>query len=227
MILGAFLSGCVGADQRDGDLGQVNLALTLPDGSTINSVAWKVLSSSSAVLASGTLNTTGTRMSSFIASLAAGTGDTVNLTAATSTGVNCAGTSAPFDVLAGQATMVAVNILCDGSGGGAGNLGSIVVSGTVVPGDHCPTLTGWFITPQSTVGTSPVDVSVMASDADMGDTLTYAWTATSGTFASAASPMTQYTCAATGSQTLTAAISDNHTPTPCTTRITFPAVDCE
>jgi hypothetical protein len=228
LILGGFLSvGCVGKIGGGDEVGQVQLALTLPDATTIDSVAWKVLSSTNAIMASGTLNTTGTRMASFISSLPASTGDTVNMTATTSGGVGCTGTSSAFDVAAGQATMVSVNITCDGSGGGTGNLGSIVVSATVVPGDHCPTLTSWFINPQSTTGANPVDVSVTASDADMGDTLAFAWTATSGAFADATAAMTQYTCSATGAQTLTVAISDNHTPTPCTTRVTFPTVGCQ
>jgi hypothetical protein len=226
LILGFFSVGCVG-QIGGGEVGQVQLALTLPDSTTIDSVAWKVLSSTNTVMASGTLNTSGTRMASFISSLAASTGDTVNMTATTSGGVACAGTSTAFDVVAGQATMVNVNITCDGSGGGTGNLGSIEVSATVVPGDQCPTLTGWFITPQSTTGSNPIDVSVTASDADVGDTVTFAWTATSGTFASATSAMTQYTCAGLGSQTLSVAISDNHMPTPCTTHVTFPTVSCQ
>lgn len=212
---------------NDPSLGEVQLALMLPDGTSINSVEWKILAASGSVAAMGTLNTSGTRAPSFISSLPAGTGYTVNMTATTTTNTTCAGVSTAFSVVSGQATPVSVNLLCSGSVADAGTLGSVVITGTVVPGDHCPALTGWFITPQSATGTTPIDVSVTANDADMGETLTFAWTATSGLFASAAAPTTQYTCGTAGSQTLTVAITDSHAPGPCTTTVMFPAVNCQ
>lgn len=212
---------------NDPNVGEVQLALMLPDGTAISSVDWKILAASSSVVAMGTLNTLGTRSPSFIASLASGTGYTVNMTATTSQNTTCSGTSSAFNVTGGQATPVSVNLLCSGSVADAGTLGSVVVTGTVVPGDHCPALTGWFITPQATTGTAPIDVSVTASDADMGETLTFAWTATSGLFSSAGKSTTQYTCGTTGAQTLTVAITDSHTPAPCTTTVMFPSVDCQ
>jgi hypothetical protein len=217
------------APANAGDVGNVQVALSLPDGSSITSVAWKVLSASNAVLASGTLNTTGPRTPSFISSMPPGTGDTLNMTAMTSTGVSCAGTSQPFDVVAGMSVTVDVNIICGNMApsGDAGTLGSVVVTGTIVPGDNCPALTSWFITPQETMGSNPIDVSVMAADADMGETVTFAWSATSGSFASPTSATTQYTCGATGNQTLKVSITDNHMPTPCTTQVMFPAVTCD
>jgi hypothetical protein len=211
----------------EGSVGEIQVALSLPDGTTIDSVTWKVLSSSSAEIASGTLNTTGSRTPSFISSLPAGAGDTIVMTASTTGGVSCIGTSSPFTIIAGQSTTVNLDVVCENTPADGGTLGSVVVSSTLVPGDHCPGLTEWFISPQATTGSSPIDVSVSGSDADVGDTLSYAWTATAGSFTSPSSAMTQYTCAATGPQTLTVAISDNHMPTPCTTRITFPSVSCQ
>jgi hypothetical protein len=227
-MLGALLSlNCVGEKAPEGDLGQMRLALTLPDGESVSNVSWKVFSSSNAVVASGSLNTSGSRTISFISSMAPGMGDTVEMTAMTSTGVSCMGTSSAFNVVAGQSVPVSVNLQCDVTPSDAGALGSVVVSGAIVPGDHCPTLSSYFISPQQTMGSAPIDVTVMGGDSDQGDMLTYAWTASSGTFANAAAATTQYTCGATGMQTLTVAITDDHAPTPCTTHITFPAVDCQ
>ena len=209
----------------NGPTGQVRLALSLPDGTSVSSVTWKVLSSTNAVVISGTLNTSGSQRPSFIASLPPANGDTVSMSATTSAGVSCAGTSPPFNVLPGQSVPVAVNISCEGTVADGG-IGSVVVSGTLVPGDHCPTLTGWLITPQQTAAADPIDLTVTAADADLGDTLSYAWTASAGTFASATAATTQYTCTATGAQTLSVAVTDNHAPIPCTTQVTFPAVDC-
>ncbi|HVU49499.1 MAG TPA: hypothetical protein VHL80_02370 [Polyangia bacterium] len=228
MILGALLSlNCAGDKAPGGDLGEMRLALTLPDGESVSSVSWQVLSSSSAVVASGMLNTSGNRSISFISSMPPGMGDTVTMSAMTSTGVSCMGTSSAFNVVAGQSVPVSVNLQCDVSPGDGGVLGSVVVSGAIVPGDHCPTLASYFISPQGTMGSTPIDVTVTGADSDPGDTLTYAWTASSGTFANAAVATTEYTCGATGMQTLTVAITDDHAPTPCTTHVTFPAVDCQ
>jgi hypothetical protein len=69
-------------------------------------------------------------------------------------------------------------------------------------------------------------VSVAATDADAGDTLTYAWSATAGTFVGASLATTQYTCAAAGDQTLSVVISDNHMPSACSITATFPVVSC-
>jgi hypothetical protein len=57
-----------------------------------------------------------------------------------------------------------------------------------------------------------VAVNVMATDPDAGDTLTYAWTATCGTFAAASSASTTWTAPASSSApcVLTVAVTDNH-----------------
>ena len=221
-----LLLNCV-TEKASGDLGEIHVALSLPDGTAIDSVSWTVLSSTSTEIASGTLNTSGSGTPSFISSLPAGVGDIVNMMATTTGGVSCIGTSSPFNIVAGQSTKVTLNLMCGNTVADGGSLGSVVVSGTLVPGDHCPTLADWFISPQQTTGTDPIDVTVTGSDADVGDTLTYAWTATAGSFTTSATATTKYICAATGLQELTVAISDNHSPTPCTTRVTFPSVDCQ
>ena len=56
----------------------------------------------------------------------------------------------------------------------------------------------------------PVDLEVQASDVDLGDTLTYAWTATDGAFDDAASETPVWTAPATeGSYTLTIEVTDS------------------
>ena len=71
-----------------------------------------------------------------------------------------------------------------------------------------------------------IDVSAMATDADTGETLTYAWSATSGTFSSVGSATTKYACGPAGMNTLTVTVTDNHAPTPCSINISFPPVTC-
>jgi hypothetical protein len=131
------------------DQGQVILALTIPGGATISSVAWTVKSSSNQLLASGTTNTSRSGATgSFAVGLAAGTGDVVTMTATTSNGDTCSGSSAPFNVVANQTSPVSVSLNC-GAVTADGGLGSVVVTGTVIPGDSCPALATWTISPET------------------------------------------------------------------------------
>jgi hypothetical protein len=208
--------------------GRIEVALALPGGVTVSSVAWKVLSSASVVLASGTVNTNDPKATPSVdVSVPTGTNDTVTMTTTTSQGVSCSGTSAPFNVTSGQPVPVPVTITCGNVTTDGGSPGSVVITGTVVPGDSCPVLSSWQISPQMTSASGgQIDVSAIASDADSGDTLTFAWSATAGSFLAASSATTKYVCNAAGTQTLTVAISDNHSPTPCTINVSFPVVDC-
>jgi hypothetical protein len=210
------------------DMGQLNLSIILPDGGQIPAVDWTIHASTGAVILYGTINTSNPKaLPGFVAALPAATGDTLTMSATTTTGVSCAGTSAPFDVTAGVTSNVAVNITCNSIMPDAGT-GLIIAHGTVVAGDSCPNLTSSLVSPQQTGLANPIDVMATASDSDVSDTLTYAWSATAGTFTSASSASTQYHCPATaGTQTLTLTITDNHAPTPCATVVTFPAVDCQ
>lgn len=210
-----------------GGEGRVVMALTAPDGTTISSVSWSVASSSNVTLASGTTNTSHTgATASFIAGIPAGTGDVVTMIAVTGGGTTCSGTSSPFNVIANQSTSVNITLNCSPTMTDGG-LGSVVVSGTLVAGDNCPTLTGWSISPQTAAASGgQIDISVVAADADTADTVSYAWSATAGSFLNATSAATTYTCAAAGTQTLHVHVSDNHTPVPCSIDIAFPSVDC-
>jgi hypothetical protein len=223
-LIGVLSGGCAG-QVTGAPTGEVRLALSLPDGTSVSSVTWQVLSATNAVVVSGALATNGSQRPSFIASLAPAVGDTVNMSATTSAGVTCAGTSVAFDVIAGRAVSVAVDLEC-GAIAVDGGVGTVVVSGTIVPGDHCPVLTTWLISPQAAGAADPIDVTVAASDEDSGDVLSYAWAATAGTFSNAASATTQYHCGPVGAQTLTVQVSDDHAPVPCTSSISFPSVDC-
>jgi hypothetical protein len=214
-------------DGSSGDVGQVVLALNIPDGATISSVAWTVKSSSTQVLASGTTNTSRSgATASFAVGLAAGTGDVVTMTATTSTGDICSGSSAPFTVVANQSSPVSVSLNC-GNVAADGGLGSVVVTGTVVPGDSCPALASWIISPETAAANGgQVDIAATATDSDSGDTLTYLWSAAAGSFANSSASITTYTCGAAGSQVLQLTVSDNHTPVPCSIDVAFPPVSC-
>jgi len=226
-VLGSVLALNCDGSGSSGGVGEIRLALSLPGGMTISSVDWQVLSATSAIIVQGTINTSDPNLQpSVITGIPAGVNDTVVMTAMTNTGVACSGTSSGFNVTAGQTVNVPVNISCGQTTPSSG-LGSAVIMATVVPGDSCPVVTAYSLSPASAMSPSgQIGVSVSATDSDMGDTLSFAWTATAGTFVSATSASTQYTCTTAGMHTLTVAITDSHTPTPCTTTITFPSVNC-
>ena len=216
-------SNISGPDQK----GQIVVALAAPAGITVSSFSWEVTSSASQVLASGSSSSVVAGIApSLIIGLPAAVGDWVSMDAATGSGVHCKGTSNPFNIVAGQTNPVSVNLNCDSSRTDGGS-GSIVVTGVLVSGDNCPALSAWTLSPQSAAANGgTIEVGVGATDADTGDTLTYAWSATAGTFVGAALATTQYTCAAAGDQTLSVVISDNHVPSACSITATFPVVTC-
>lgn len=227
-LSGMTTLGCGGGGGSDADgLGRLSVALTLPGDIAIAFVDWKVLSATNMVLVQGTIDTSEPNLPpSVITGLPAGTGDVVSMSAVTATGVACSGTSAPFNVSVGQSVSVPVDLICGASTPGTG-LGSAVIVGTLVPGDSCPVVKAYKLTPGMAPSPSgQISVSVTGGDDDVGETLSYRWTATAGVFADAAAPSTEYTCTTAGLQTLTVAITDSHAPTPCTTTVTFPAVSC-
>ena len=225
-VWGVSCQGQAGGSSADE--GQVVLALTIPGGATISSVSWTVKSSSNQLLASGTTNTSRSgATASFAVGLVAGTGYVVTMTATTSAGETCTGSSSPFNVVASQTSPVSINLNCQAVVIADGGFGSVVVMSTVVPGDSCPALASWTISPEAAAASGGrIDVSATATDADSGDTLTYQWSAAAGTFSNAAATTTTYTCGAAGSQVLHLAVADGHAPVPCSIDVAFPAVTC-
>jgi hypothetical protein len=227
-VVALTAASCQNMPEVVGGEGKVILALVLPGGTTISSVSWTVESSANQPLASGTINVSRTgATASFAAGVPASSGDKVTMTAVTSAGITCTGTSSAFDVVANQTTPpVSVNLNCAASVPDGG-LGSLVVTGTVVAGDSCPTLMAWTTSPQvAAANGGQIDVSVTAVDSDSADVLSYAWSAGAGTFAAPTAASTTYTCGAAGTQTLQVSVSDNHMPTPCTVNISFPSISC-
>lgn len=224
-VWGVSCQGQAGGSSADE--GQVVLALTIPGGATISSVSWTVRSSSNQLLTSGTTDTSRSgATASFAVGLAAGTGYVVTMTATTSAGETCMGSSAPFNVVANQTSPVSISLNCQAVVIADGGFGSVVVMATVVQGDSCPALASWTISPEAAAANGGrIDVSATATDAD-NDTLTYQWSAAGGTFANVSATTTTYTCGAAGSQVLHLAVADGHAPVPCSIDVAFPAVTC-
>ncbi len=223
------LSGCANEPSVfPGPQGHVTVALIIPGGAAISSVAWAIKSSSGQALASGTTDTSRA-------------GATVSICGRRSAGPRgrgdhdrhhqrrtpCSGTSNPFDVTMNQTSAVNVVLNCAPLVADGG-LGSVVITGTVVSGDNCPTLAAWTISPETAAANGgQIDVTATAADADTGDTLTYLWSAAEGSFAAPGAPSTTYACGASGTQTLHLSVSDNHAPIPCEIDVAFPPVSCQ
>jgi hypothetical protein len=87
----------------------------------------------------------------------------------------------------------------------ASDSSSVSLKGTF---NACPNVFAATASPPSaTIGES-VTVNVSAGDPDPDDQLTYAWTATTGTFAMPLAASTTYVCSAEGTATITAKVSD-------------------
>jgi cysteine-rich repeat protein len=215
----------------DKPVGHVNLALQLASGAKVNTVHYKIHASTPTGISDveGDINTsdpnaTASAYHSFPASM----GDVVTLSATTTAGIACSGNSMPFTVTANNVAAVDVTLVCGGSVP-TQNGGSVAIMGTVVEGDNCPLLTSWAASPLQTSLDGTIDVSGAASDADVGvipgETLTYAWSSTGGTFADATAQSTKFTCKVSGAQTITLSVTDNHVPMSCPTSVQIP-VNC-
>ncbi len=222
LLVGLGLIGDAGCTQGGGPgPGEVRVAFVLPDGATITTVGYQVLSSTGATLAGpGTFDVSDPRATITLgivvpATPAGDPGDTVKLSATTSDGTACTGTSGAFAVPAGGSVTVPVTLVC-GAGTPPGSTGSLGVTATLAEGDHCPNITAVAAAPVETSVGGTVAVSATASDADPGETLSYAWSP-AGNLAAPTAPSTTYTCNATGKQTITLTVTDSHTPSCATT----------
>jgi hypothetical protein len=207
--LASAISGCGVEGQQTDDstdesrvFGDVSLGLVLPDGSNVSAVDF-------AVTRNGTIVRTGTmqvgadgRASVNIGGLDAGTGYHVKLTAARDAGSSCEG-EADFTVIDGTTINVNVVLQC----ADLSLEGNITVQGTF---NVCPKASSTTATPVTVSVGSSSAITFAATDRD-GDPLTYAWTATDGTFSAPSATSTNYTCASAGEKTLTVTFSDGPT----------------
>jgi hypothetical protein len=211
VVVALVAAGC--SDAADGgptnsNLVTSHLALSLPTGANIASVGYRVLSSEDVTLAAGTIDVSQSGASlSLDLILAPGSGDVIELSAVTSAGATCAGTSAPFDVTPGQPVFVGLTLICGGDQPDTG---------------HCPTVQSWGVTPVvASVPLGTIDVGVTAGAPDATDPLTTSWIATAGSFVDASAAETQYVCTTAGPQTLALTVRDDASSPACAATATF------
>jgi len=193
--------------------GKVSMQLTVDPGVVLDALSYTITGpnafSRSRTIdvsrASGLLFTEGV--------LPAGGPYTISITATSVDGtVSCAGMGT-FTIVAGATVGVSVPLQCHK----AKTKGSVVVDGSI---DVCPNIDGIDTNPQETTVGYSVLLTSLASDADPGNTITYSWTATSGTLESPSAPATHFTCTAAGTVLVTLDVTDGI----CGDQLTLPVV---
>lgn len=207
--LGMVTLGACSVGGSDGGAGTISFAL--PNGWTVETISYVVSSSNEDLLVSGTENVSDPDATlSLTVNLAVGRGDVLELTATTTAGISCRGTSQPFDVVAGQSTFVNLVLLC---------------GGVAVGPDSCPLVTLEAPNPaEATLPSGAITVSARASDPDPGDVLSFSWAASpgEGTFGDSTAQATRYVCASAGVETLVLKVDDHHLPAFCTMTFLLP-----
>jgi hypothetical protein len=200
-----------GATPPDGGL--LRVALVVQEGYVVRALHYEVDSSSGATIKHGDVALPGAAGgTSFQLALPPGDGDTILVTAVSTSGVALRGTSKPFDIKPRWTTIVTVTL--PGASTDAGvPPGKVDVNGTIAAVGLAPSIDFLLVSPLAVLAGGAIEVSATASDPELGDGLAYAWTgAPDGLFASASSPSTTYRSSTIGTKVLTITVSDRQTP---------------
>src|ERR1700733_1496730 len=202
-------SSSTGSDTAPGEkIGSVGLRLALPGGEPIQSIAWTITGPSGAatVVRTGTVNVQNSEVISFlVGNIPAGTNFDVSLSGTSPDGsVTCSG-SAQFDVVARTTTNVSVALQCNAS---PPQSGSALINGTTY---NCAAVSSVTANPAETTVGNEVALSGSATGPNTG-ALTYAWSASSGSFDPPSAAQANFTCAAAGVATLTLTVGDGAVP---------------
>jgi hypothetical protein len=207
----AHLSACSsdtkspqGQSAEDGT-GSVGMSLSLPGGEIVNSVSWTItgpngFSKSSSFSVEGS-----TTISFTVGGLPAGSGYTVSISATTADGaVTCLG-SAMFSVTAGQTSTVKVLIECNGAGSDSGTAN---INGQTF---NCANAGGISASPSEAAVGAPIGLTGTATGPDPSS-LSFTWSAPSGSFSSTTGATTTFTCSQPGPVTVTLTAGDGPIP---------------
>ncbi len=167
----------------------------------VNEVLWTITGNSTAPMM-GTIDTSDPNATPSVEVFGLAPGNYMIVLEATSEDdeSTCRG-SATFDVTVGVATEVAVLLRCKVGE----RFGAVRVNGKL---NICAELTKAVIAPLQTSVGNVITVRSQAEDAE-GDTIEYAWTANSGTFANPSAAATFYTCEETGNHQLSISVTDD------------------
>ena len=211
----ATIGGACSGGATPPDDGLLRVVLVVQEGYVVRSVRYEVDSSSGAVIKRGDVGLPGAADgTSFQIALPPGDGETIVVTAASTSGVALRGTSTPFDIKPRWTTIVTVTLPGTSADAGAPP-GKVDVNGTISAAARAPSIDFLMVSPLEVAAGSAIEVSVTASAPEAGDSLAYAWTAVpDGLFASASSPSTTYRNSTSGTKVLTITVSDRQIPAP-------------
>ncbi|HEX3772106.1 MAG TPA: alkaline phosphatase family protein [Polyangiaceae bacterium] len=189
----------------NGDTGTVGALLTIPGGEKINTVSYSITQGGNPVK-SATIDVSNSAQISFlVGGLAAGGGYSITLTGTTTDGtITCTG-SATFSITARSTTNVNIILSCTV---GAADAGTAHFTGTLA---DCATAGSVSASPSEVNVGGTVALSATATAPDP-TSVTFAWSASSGTFDNASSATPNFTCAAAGLATITVAVGDGALP---------------
>ena len=218
LFTGVVASGCSTGTKSSPDVGKVAFALSA-GGLTLSQVNYTVNQGATQVT-TGAINVTDPNSTvSLDLVLPVGTGYTIALSATAQPGsVACtSGTSPAFSIIANQTNPVSIVLTCGTAGSATGPTGNATINASVsvVNGDNCPNIGFVSASPAQTSVGAPVALNALATDSDASDasTLTYTWSSGGTTFATGA--VATFTCAPSGTQTVTLTVDDHHVPSNC------------
>ncbi|MGA7118719.1 MAG: hypothetical protein WBY94_01410 [Polyangiaceae bacterium] len=189
-------------------LGSLGVALAIPGGEMISTLNWVITGpngASTVVLSGSETVQNSDAISLIIGGVPSGSGYTITLTGTTTDGLSMCSGSAGFAVTARTTTNATVAVQCSVPSADAG---SLQVGAQVYT---CGTLNSISASPSDTNVGNPLSLTSSAT-APNGGTLTYAWSAPSGTFSAPTAANTNYTCAAPGAVTVILTVGDGAVP---------------
>src|SRR5262245_55052677 len=190
LMAAALLGPGCASEADEGPTGSLSMELQIAPGVTINSVAFTINNAGTGFSKTGTVNVRFSNTISFqTGAIPAGPGYTITLSATSADGsFSCSG-SAPFTVASGTTTSVGLTLSCSTAPAGQG---TIVVNGTT---QICANLDSISASPLETAVGTPIALSATGSAGPVP--VTFAWTATAGTFDNVLSATPVFTCPAT------------------------------
>jgi hypothetical protein len=216
-------SGTPGAT-APGQTGELGLKLTFPGGETINSITYTITGNGFTVSKSVPVQNS-TSINFVVGGIPAGNGYSITISGTSVDGtVTCSG-SATFSVVAQTTTTVTDALQCKAT---APDAGAVSVN---APAYGCASIFPGGISASPSETTIGGSVSLQAAAvAPNANALAYTWSAPSGTFSTANSSTTNFTCTTQGPVTVTATVSDGAVPDgapACTAVSTSIVVTCD
>lgn len=204
LVLGmACLLGTTGCseDTTSGPSGSVEMTLEIAGTAQIDEVVFTIFGNNMPPM-SGTIDTSapGATASVEVFGLPEGDGYVVELVAVIDDAEPCRG-SAPFSIVAGRVTPVAVMLNCKPEE----RLGSVRVNGKL---NICSHLAKVVVAPLQTSVGSSIDLAAQGVDTE-GDSIEYFWFAANGQIVNPQNPVTSYVCTSEGTDFIEAFVSDD------------------